>query len=86
MPRKQIDALTELVKTYHAKGLAWATVQPDGSLKSSFLKFLSAEKMAELVKAMDGQPGDALFFVADKNTHRVSGIGRTRRLEDRAPP
>lgn len=78
MPRKQIDALTELVKTYHAKGLAWVTVQPDGSLKSSFLKFLSAEKMAELVKAMDGQPGDALFFVADKNTTVYQALGALR--------
>lgn len=78
MPRKQIDALTELVKTYHAKGLAWVTVQPDGSLKSSFLKFLSAEKMAELVKVMDGQPGDALFFVADKNTTVYQALGALR--------
>ena len=78
MPRKQIDALTELVKTYHAKGLAWVTVQPDGSVKSSFVKFLSPEKMAELVAAMDGQPGDALFFVADKNATVYQALGALR--------
>ena len=78
MPRKQIDALTELCKTYHAKGMAWITVQPDGSVKSSFLKFLSPEKMAELVAAMDGQPGDALFFVADKNATVYQALGALR--------
>lgn len=78
IPRKQIDALTELVKTYHAKGLAWITIQPDGKVKSSFMKFLSPEKLDELVKAMHGEPDDALFFVADKNTVVYQALGALR--------
>ena len=53
-------------------------MQPDGSVKSSFVKFLSPEKMAELVAAMDGQPGDALFFVADKNATVYQALGALR--------
>ena len=66
MPRKKIDALVEFAKGYGAKGLAYLCVMPDGSYKSSFLKFMTEEELAALVAAMDGQPGDLLLFAADK--------------------
>ncbi|WP_432628706.1 aspartate--tRNA ligase [Brotaphodocola sp.] len=67
MPRKKIDALVEFAKGYGAKGLAYIAIHEDGSLKSSFSKFMTEEQMDALVKAMDGKPGDLLLFAADKN-------------------
>lgn len=66
MPRKKIDALVSFAKDYGAKGLAYVAIQEDGTLKSSFAKFMTEEQMAALVAAMDGKPGDLLLFAADK--------------------
>ena len=67
MPRKKIDKLVDFAKDYGAKGLAYAAIHEDGSIKSSFAKFMTEEEMRALVEAMDGQPGDLLLFAADKN-------------------
>lgn len=67
MPRKKIDALVEFAKGYGAKGLAYLSIQPDGSYKSSFAKFMTEEELKALAEAMDGEKGDLLFFAADKN-------------------
>ena len=67
MPRKKIDKLVSFAKDYGAKGLAYITVQEDGSLKSSFAKFMKDEEMSALVAAMEGEKGDLLLFAADKN-------------------
>ena len=55
MPRKKIDSLVEFAKGFGAKGLAYIAIQSDGTLKSSFAKFMTEEQMAALVKAMDGE-------------------------------
>ncbi|MBQ5560868.1 MAG: aspartate--tRNA ligase [Lachnospiraceae bacterium] len=67
MPRKKIDALVEFAKGYGAKGLAYIAIQEDGTVKSSFAKFMKEEEMSALIKAMDGENGDLLLFAADKN-------------------
>ena len=67
MPRKKIDKLVDFAKTYGAKGLAYVAIQEDGSVKSSFAKFMTDEQMAALIKAMDGENGDLLLFAAGKN-------------------
>ncbi len=67
MPRKKIDKLVSFAKDYGAKGLAYIAVQEDGSLKSSFAKFMKDEEMSALVAAMEGEKGDLLLFAADKN-------------------
>ena len=56
MPRKKIDALVAFVKDYGAKGLAYIAIQPDGSIKSSFAKFMKDEEMQALIAAMQGEP------------------------------
>ena len=66
MPRKKIDALVDFAKGYGAKGLAYLAVQEDGSLKSSFAKFMTEEELKALVERMEGEPGDLLLFAADK--------------------
>ncbi len=67
MPRKKIDKLVSFAKDYGAKGLAYIAIQEEGTVKSSFAKFMSEEEMQNLIKAMDGENGDLLLFAADKN-------------------
>ena len=80
MPRKKIDKLVEFVKGYGAKGLAYVAIQEDGTVKSSFAKFMSEEQMQALIKAMDGQNGDLLLIAADK-TKLVWDVLGALRLE-----
>jgi aspartyl-tRNA synthetase len=63
--RKLIDELTEFVKQFEAKGLAWFRVEPDGKLWSPISKNFTEEQLAQFKERMKGQPGDLLFFVAD---------------------
>ncbi|MBQ1688473.1 MAG: aspartate--tRNA ligase [Lachnospiraceae bacterium] len=67
MPRKKIDALVEFAKGYGAKGLAYIAIQEDGTVKSSFAKFMTEDEMQALIQAMKGENGDLLLFAADKN-------------------
>lgn len=78
MPRKKIDALVEFAKGYGAKGLAYLSVLPDGTYKSSFSKFMTPEELKALVEAMAGEPGDLLLFAADKNSTVWSVLGALR--------
>ena len=78
MPRKKIDAMVEYAKGFGAKGLAYASIGEDGSVKSSFAKFMTEEEMAALVSAMDGKPGDLLLFAADKNKVVYDVLGNLR--------
>lgn len=66
MPRKKIDALVEFARGYGAKGLAYLSVMPDGTYKSSFAKFMTEEELKALTAAMGGEPGDLLLFAADR--------------------
>jgi aspartyl-tRNA synthetase len=76
--RKDIDALTEIVKEFGAKGLAYLAITAEGEERSSFSKFLSAEKLAELKSALAVEKGDLLLFVADKPEVVFSSLGRLR--------
>ena len=78
MPRKKIDALVEFAKGYGAKGLAYLSVQEDGSYKSSFAKFMTQEELDRLVEAMQGERGDLLLFAADKKNIVYSVLGALR--------
>ncbi|MGN0152799.1 MAG: aspartate--tRNA ligase [Wujia sp.] len=78
MPRKKIDALVDFVKGYGAKGLAYIAIQEDGSLKSSFAKFMKDEEMQAIISAMNGKPGDLLLFAADKSKLVYDVLGALR--------
>lgn len=80
MPRKKIDKLVEFAKGYGAKGLAYIAIQEDGSVKSSFAKFMKEEEMNALIEAMQGEAGDLLLFAADK-TKLVWDVLGALRLE-----
>ena len=78
MPRKKIDKLTAFVKDYGAKGLAYVAIQEDGTVKSSFAKFMTEEQMQALIAAMNGEAGDLLLFAADKNKVVWDSLGTLR--------
>ncbi len=80
--RGRTDALTELARSFGAKGLAWLKRGAgDGALEGPILKFLSDEERAGL----PGEPGDLLLFVADERpvVNKVLGL---LRLEVGRPP
>lgn len=76
--RKELDALGELAKTYHVKGLAWAIVQEDGALRSSFAKAMQGDSMQRLLDAVGAQKGDAVFVIADKKYTALTALGQLR--------
>jgi len=78
MPRKKIDSLVAFAKEYRAKGLAYIALGEDGSIKSSFAKFMTENEMSELIKAMSGKPGDLLLFAADENKVVFDVLGALR--------
>ena len=80
MPRKKIDKLVEFAKGYGAKGLAYIAIGQDGTVKSSFAKFMKEEEMNALIQAMEGENGDLLLFAADK-TKLVWDVLGALRLE-----
>ena len=78
LPRKKIDKLTETAKTYGAKGLAYIALKNDGTVKSSFSKFMTDEETDALVKAMGGEKGDLLLFGADTKKVVCASLGAVR--------
>ena len=77
LSRRDIDALTDFVKIYKAKGLAWIAVKEDG-IQSVITKFMSQEVVDEIIKRADAQKGDILFFCADKDTVVYDAMGALR--------
>ncbi|MBW2324034.1 MAG: aspartate--tRNA ligase [Deltaproteobacteria bacterium] len=64
LSRKDLDDLTDFVKIYGAKGLAWIKINPDG-WQSPIAKFFSEAEKEALIRALDVEAGDVLFFSAD---------------------
>ncbi len=77
LTRKTLDSLTEYVKTYRAKGLAWIVVE-EGGLRSQVTKFLSEETVAAILKKADAEVGDGILIVADKNQVVYDALGNLR--------
>ncbi len=78
MPRKKIDKLTEIAKTYGAKGMAYVAIGEDGKIKSSFAKFMTEDQMNGLISAMGGENGDLLLFAADSYKVVCASLGALR--------
>lgn len=78
MTRKEIDSLTEYVRTYRAKGLAWLKLQ-NGEMSSSFAKFLSQGEVDAIIQRSGAVDGDIIFVVADTNDETVmTSLGALR--------
>jgi len=75
--RKELDDLTDFVKIYGAKGLAWVKVTEDG-WQSPIAKFFTDDELAELNKALGAEVGDLLMFMADTPAIANEALGRLR--------
>ncbi|WP_064092467.1 aspartate--tRNA ligase [Rossellomorea aquimaris] len=75
--RKDIDALTEFVAVYGAKGLAWLKVEEEG-LKGPIAKFVTEEDASQISTTADAEAGDLLLFVADKTSVVADALGALR--------
>jgi aspartyl-tRNA synthetase len=76
--RKEIDELTAFVSPFGARGLAYLAIGEDGKERSSFVKFLSDETLAELKSRTGLVPGDLLLCVADQPKVVYESLGRLR--------
>lgn len=78
--RKQIDELTDWVKRPQigAKGLIYARVNEDGSVKSSVDKFFSPEELQEIAARFHAQPGDLLLILAGESNKARKQLNELR--------
>ncbi len=77
LSRKEIDELTEFVKIYGAKGLAYVKMTADG-WQSPIAKFFTENEIDLLNAAFNAEEGDLLLFVADKQKVVNDSLGRLR--------
>ncbi|MCA1009783.1 aspartate--tRNA ligase [Halobacillus halophilus] len=75
--RKDIDKMTEDVKVYGAKGLAWLKVK-DGEFNGPIAKFFTEEEASLIKKKTGAADGDLLLFVADKTSVVYDSLGALR--------
>ena len=76
--RKQLDELTDYVKQFGAKGLAYWAVTSEGDPRSTFAKFLNPEMKARVLERMEAEPGDLILVVADQPAVVFESLGRLR--------
>ncbi len=78
LSRREVDALTDFVKQFDAKGLAYFYVEESG-FRSPITKFFSPDTLNAIGQRMQAEPGDLLLFVADRNPEIVyDALGRLR--------
>lgn len=77
LSRRDIDALTDFVKGYKAKGLAWIAMREDG-IQSVITKFMTPEAVDGILQRAEAETGDLLLFVADTNDIVYSALGALR--------
>ncbi|MGN1318636.1 MAG: aspartate--tRNA ligase [Lachnospirales bacterium] len=77
LPRKKIDALVEVAKTYGAKGLAWIQLKEEG-VKTTISKFFNDDQINEIINAFGAKTGDLILLCADKNKVVFDALGALR--------
>jgi len=85
LTRREFDGWVDFARRRGAKGLAWAVVEPDGTLRSPLAKFMTEDEVAGLLAATGAVPGDAIFFGAGetRRTRALMGALRSGLAEDR---
>src|SRR3989338_7131934 len=74
--RKELDDLTEEVKTFGAKGLAWIKIK--NGFESPIVKFFPEQTLKLIAKKLEAEEGDLLLFVADKERIVNDSLARLR--------
>lgn len=77
MGRKELDRLTEFVKTFKAKGVAWISLKEEGT-KSSILKFLKEDELSSIINSTGAKTGDLILIIADKDKVVLQALGALR--------
>jgi aspartyl-tRNA synthetase len=78
--RKQLDELTEYVKKFGAKGLAYHALPKESEPRSSFARFISPETLQAIEGRLGAEPGDLLLIVADRPAVVFESLARLRVL------
>src|SRR5579875_1121353 len=78
LARSELDELTAFARRQGAKGLVWAFVQGDGSLRAPIAKFLAPSEVAAVIERLRAAPGDLLLAVADQPTVAARALGALR--------
>ena len=78
LTRKEIDKLVEFVKGIGAKGIAWIRYAEDGTVASSFAKFMTDDEMAAIKKKAGAENGDVVLIIADKERVTLPVLGALR--------
>lgn len=76
MSRREIDSLTDYIRTYRAGGLAWLSVETP--LRGSVAKFIDEPTAQAIVARSGANPGDLLLIVADQNDIVFDALGQLR--------
>ena len=80
LTRKEVDKLTEAVRGIGAKGLAWARIGEDGTIASSFAKFMTEDEMKAVMAKCGAENGDVILIIADKVSTTLSVLGALRQI------
>lgn len=79
LSRKEIDKLTDSVKGNGAKGLAWARIAEDGTVSSSFAKFITEDELKSILDKAGAEAGDVVLIIGDvKNSIVFNALGALR--------
>ncbi len=79
LSRKEIDKLTDSVKGNGAKGLAWARIAEDGTVSSSFAKFITEDELKAIIDKAGAEAGDVVLIIGDvKNSIVFNALGALR--------
>ncbi len=78
MPRSTIEYLTEKSLSFGAKGMAWIAIKENGELYSILTKYFTEPEMDNLLRAVNGKPGDFILFCADKYSTVCRTLGGLR--------
>ncbi len=76
--RKKIDKLTEMVRSYGAKGMVWMKVA-ENEVTSSVNKFFSPEELKAIADRMEAKAGDLILIISDRNKVVYDSLGFLRR-------
>ena len=75
--RKNIDELTDVVKTFNAKGLAWMKME-EGQLTGGISKFFGDDLQKELISSTGMCDGDIIFLIGDERSVTEKSLGALR--------
>ncbi|WP_130863687.1 aspartate--tRNA ligase [Bacilliculturomica massiliensis] len=76
--RKDVDKMTESIKTFGAKGLVWIRVN-DSEITSSVNKFFDQDQLKQITEVFSGKPNDLILIVADRKSVVFDSLGFLRR-------